>query len=224
MDLIEAIIKRKSIRDYKRDSIPQEVLKEILEVASRAPSAVNAQPWEFAVLTGTVLEKVKQVNIKMLKSGAPHTPDFYLPDVPRETVYQRRAVELAKQLFKLMDISREDREKRRQWMERGYRFFDAPAAILVMTDRLLTEALPFLDIGAVMQTICLVALDYGLGTCIEDQGIQFPDEVRKIANIPESKLIMIAMAIGYPNWGFPANKIESSRESIKNMTIWCGFE
>ena len=75
-----------------------------------------------------------------------------------------------------------------------------------------------------MQTICLVALTHGLGTCIEDQGILFSDVVRKYTDIPESKRMMIAIAIGYPNWDFSANRLESTRESVKNITTWYGFE
>jgi nitroreductase len=74
-----------------------------------------------------------------------------------------------------------------------------------------------------MQTICLAALTHGLGTCIEDQGILFSDVVRKHTGIPESKRIMIAIAIGYPNGDFPANRLESTRESIENNTTWYGF-
>ena len=70
-----------------------------------------------------------------------------------------------------------------------------------------------LDIGAVMQTICLAALHYGLGTCIEDQGVMYPAVLRKFAGIPESRRIIISIAVGYPDWDFPANKVESARES-----------
>jgi len=128
------------------------------------------------------------------------------------------------QLFKLMNIAREDKEKRVEWLERGFRFFDAPAAIIIMIDRVLKEMQPYLDIGSVMQTICLAAMNYNLGTCIEDQAIQYPDEVRRILGIPESKLMVISVAIGYPNRDFPANKVQSKREPIENITGWYGFD
>ncbi|MBW1898960.1 MAG: nitroreductase family protein, partial [Deltaproteobacteria bacterium] len=132
--------------------------------------------------------------------------------------------ELAKKLFKLMDIRREDKEKRTEWLERGFRFFDAPAAIILMTDRSLTENGPLLDVGAVMQNICLAALHFGLGTCIEDQGVLYPEVVREMAGIPESKRIVISIAIGYPDPDFPANKIITDRESADSLTTWVGFE
>lgn len=224
MDVIEAVKKRKSIRGYKPDPVPKEVLEQILELASNAPSAMNTQPWEFIVLTGDVLENVRQSNVALLNSGAPINPEHVVASWPRESIYRQRQVNLAKQLFQLMDIPREDREKRAKWLERGFRYFDAPAAIILSTDRCLSESGPLLDIGALIQTICLTALHFGLGTCIEDQGTMYPAVLRKYAHIPESKRIIVAIAIGYPDWDFPANKVESEREPIKNITTWLGFD
>ena len=224
MDVIQAVKKRKSIRGYKPDPVPKQVLEQILELASHAPSAMNTQPWEFTVLTSEVLENVRRSNIDLLNSGVPPTPEHVVTSWPKESVYRQRQVDLAKQLFQLMDIPREDKEKRAKWLERGFRYFDAPAAIIISTDRCLSESGPLLDIGAVIQTICLAALHFGLGTCIEDQGTMYPEVLRKYAHIPESKRIIAAIAVGYPDWDFPANKVESEREPIKNLTTWLGFD
>ncbi len=224
MDIFEAINLRKSIRNFKPDPVSKEMITEILEAATRAPSAMNTQPWEFIVLTGNVLEDVRRVNVEMLNAGESPRPEHSIVGWPSDSVYRQRQVGLAKQLFQLMDIKREDKDKRAQWMERGFRYFDAPAAIILLTDRSLSEAGPLLDMGAVMQNICLAALSHGLGTCIEDQGVMYPDVLRKFVSIPESKKITIAIAIGYPNSDFPANKVETTREPVKNITTWCGFE
>ena len=224
MHVIEAVERRKSIRGYKPDPVPKQVLQHILELASHAPSAMNTQPWEFAVLTGEVLESARQSNIDLLRSGVPPNPEHVVTSWPKESIYRQRQVNLAKQLFQLMDISREDTDKRAKWLERGFRYFDAPVAIIISTDHCLSESGPLLDIGAVIQTICLVALDFGLATCIEDQGVAYPEVLRKYAQLAESKRIIAAVAIGYPDWDFPANKVESERESIENFTTWLGFD
>jgi len=224
MEIVEAIRARKSIRAFKPDPIKKEMVKEILEIATRAPSGTNTQPWEFFVLTGEVLEKVKEANVEHLKSGTPPNPEISFAISNPDTVYQKRRVELTKQLFQLMDIAREDKEKRTAWLERGFRYFDAPVAIIISVDRLLSEEGPLIDIGSVMQTICLTALNYGLGTCIEYQGVMYPEALRQYAGIPESKRILAAIALGFPDWDFPANKLESTRELVDNITTWCGFE
>jgi len=216
MEIVEALRTRKSIRCFKPDPIPQKVLKEILEAAMQAPSTMNTQPWEFVVLSGEVLEKVRKSNIENLSSGV--EPNWVM-GWPPDSVYRRRQVDVAKQLFTLMDIPREDKAMRKKWRERGFRYFDASTVIIILVDRALTEKGPLLDIGAVMQSICLAALHYGLGTCIEDQGTAYPDILRKFSGIPESKRIIIAVA----DWEFPANRIESPRESVDSITTWCGF-
>jgi nitroreductase len=224
MDLIETVQKRKSIRGYKPDPVSKEVLQEILELASRAPSAMNTQPWEFTVLAGEVLENVRRNNVALLNSGTPPNPEHVVVNWPKESIYRQRQVDLAKQLFQLMDIPREDKEKRAKWLERGFRYFDAPAVVIISADRCLSESGPLLDIGAVIQTICLTAAHLGLGTCIEDQGVAYPEVLRKYAHIPESKRIIAAIAIGYPDWDFPANKVETAREPTTNVTTWLGFD
>jgi nitroreductase len=224
MDLIEAIRKRKSIRKFKPDPVPRAVLREILGIASRAPSAMNTQPWEFIVIAGEVLERVRRANLEKLHAGQALQPEHLVIGWPQDSVYRRRQVELGMALFRLMDIPRNDPVKRMQWLERGFRYFDAPAAIILAADRMLGTGEPLLDLGAVMQTLCLAALDYGLGTCIEDQGVMYPDVIREQTGIPAQKRLIIAIAIGYPEEDFPANRIESLREPVDDITTWYGFD
>ena len=223
MDITEAIRSRKSIRGFRPDPVSREVLEKILETACRAPSTMNTQPWEFLVIAGDVLREIAHRNAKMLKGGVMIHPEHVITGWPEKSVYRDRQVEVAKRIFHRMGIPRQDKAKRAAWMERGFRFFDAPAAIILLTDTALTDAGPLMDIGAVMQTICLVALDYGLGTCIEDQGVMYPENIRSVIKVPDTKRIIISIAIGYPDWDFPANLLESPREDSKSLTTWCGF-
>jgi len=220
MDIIEAIRSRKSIRGYKPDPVPREILKAILDIAIRTPSTLNTQPWEITVVSGEALDNIRWGNIEVLNSGA--TPVSETTFIPFEGKYRRRQVELAIQIFDLMEITREDSGKRAEWTQLGYRFFDAPAAFILSLDRSLDEStLNLLDIGAMTQTICLAALNYGLGTCINDQSIMFPEVVRRFTEIPRCKRLVICIAIGYPDWDFPANKLESQREPVDNIVTWC---
>ncbi len=224
MDIIEAINARKSIRDFKDTPVSQAVIREILEIAGRAPSAMNSQPWEFTVVANDKLTAIKQAVVEKLKAGETPNSEHSVVGWPKNSVYRSRQIELAKSLFQLMNIERGDTDKRAQWLERGFRFFDAPAAIIICVDRILAEGSPIFDIGAVTQTICLAALHYGLGTCIEDQGVMYPDVIRKVCPISTNKQIVIAIAIGHPNWDFPANRIETAREPVDSVTTWCGFD
>ena len=221
MDVIEAIQSRKSIRGFKPDPVPRKVLKEIIEVACRAPSSLNAQPWECTVVAGEVIAKIKQASMEHFASGVAPCPDIAWHE--RLTgKYRERQVALGIQLFQLMDIAREDSEKKIEWTKRGFRFFDAPAAIILSIDESMRDVAQF-DIGTITQTIALAALHYELGTCIQGQGLMYPDVIRKFTGIPESKRLSINLAIGYPDWDFPANRVQSEREPIEITTTWCGI-
>lgn len=224
MNIIEAIETRKSIRDFKPDEVPREIIRKILETASRAPSAMNSQPWEFTVVAGTTLDKVKEGFLKKVRAGEKARPEWTFAGWPRESVYRTRQVELAKGLFKLMGIEREDTAKRMEWVERGYGFFNAPVAVIICVDRMLEEGTPIFDIGLVTQTFCLAAMHYGLGTCIAEQGISYPEVLREHCNIPDTKQIVISIALGYSNMDFPANLLDVQRDSIDSKTTWCGFK
>jgi len=222
MDIVEAVKARKSIRGFKPDPVPKETLKEILEIATRSPSANNTQPWEFTVVAGDVLKNIGQENIAKLTSGAmPNNTD--LASEAYQGVYKQRQVNLAVQIFNIMGIAREDKAKRMEWMSKGFGFFGAPAAVIITADNSLDTASSTFDIGAFTQTFCLVALKYGLGTCIERQGVMFSDVVRKHTGIPDTKRILISIAIGYPDENFPANNLKSERDAVDNLTTWHGF-
>jgi nitroreductase len=223
VELLEAVQKRKSIRDFKSAPVSRELLEKVLEMAVRAPSGVNRQPWEFMILSGEVLAKVKEKNLEMFQAGHKGHQGAG-PPVAGASVYRKRQVDLAIQLFQLMEIEREDREGKIRWMERGFYYFNAPAVILLLTDRSFLLERVLLDIGAVMQTICLTALEFDLGTCIEGQGVTYPEVLREYGGVSPDKQIVMAIAIGYPNWSFPANAIETPRESIDKITSWRGFE
>ena len=222
MEIHEALRTRKSIRGYKPDRVPQEIIRRVLEIATRAPSSMNTQPWQITVIAGRVLEEVRRENIKALNVGI--MSDQEIIRTTFGGIYRKRQVDLAVQLFQLMGIGREDKEKRTEWMMRGFRYFDAPAAIILSLDKSMNSTLSLCDIGILCQSICLAALEFGLGTCIEDQGILFPDNLRKLAGIPESSRPIMCISIGYPDWEFPANKLVTPREALDNSTKWHGFE
>jgi nitroreductase len=220
MELMEAVRERRSIRAFLPKPVPKDVIRQILETACRAPSAMNSQPWEFIVVTGQKLEALRAELVEKLRSGAAMNPEHLVVGWPRESVYAERQIALAKRLFRAMDIPREDKVKRAGWLERGFRFFDAPVAIVIATDKILKESAPLLDIGAVMENICLAALSFGLGTCIEDQGILYPEVFRKHTGVPDGKRLVISIALGHPDMDFPANHVRSERVPAENLTTW----
>lgn len=223
MELTDAIKSRKSIRGFISDPVSRETIQKILDVAVHSPSAMNTQPWEFYVVAGETLKTIGKENIEQLNSGIPPATEVRFNE-KNQGVFKKRQVDLAIQLFQLMDISKEDQVKRLEWMQRGFRYFDAPAAIFLTYDTVMDPpALAHFDLGLVAHAICLAALEEGLGTCIHGQGIMYPQVVRNHVDIPETQRIFNCISIGYPDWDFPANTIESTREPAENITRWFGL-
>jgi len=223
MEIIEAIKKRKSIRGFKPDPVPKEVLYSILETSLRAPSANNTQPWEFVVLAGRSLDAVREANLEQFARGAPFNPGIPIPRDKWPHPYRRRQLELGIELFRLMGITRDDTEGKIRWAEAGLSFFGAPAAILICVDESDKDIVYLFDCGTVAQTIALVALDHGLGTCIQRHVTNYPDAVRAATGLADTKRIVIGIAVGYPDPDSPVFRLESKREPIDQVTTWVGF-
>jgi nitroreductase len=181
---------------------------------------MNSQPWEFMVVSGPTLDGIKRDNTARFRAGEAPDPELDPGVWPRESRYRRNQVALAKQLFEARGIAYEDKEARTSWSERGFCFFDAPAAIFLCADTSLSECGPLADIGAAMQTICLASLAFGLGTCIATQGVSYPRVIRDHTGLPQNKRLLLSVAVGYPDWDFPANRVVSERQDLEEITTW----
>jgi len=224
MDILEAVKARKSIRGFKPDPVPKETLQQILESAVRAPSANNTQPWEFVVLTGKVLDDLRGANLEAFSNRTPANPGIPIPPERWGEPYGGRQVALGIALFRLLRIGEDDREGKVAWTEKGLRFFDAPAVIFLCVDKSDQDIVYLFDCGAVAQTIALVALRFGLGTCLQRHVTYYPEAIRKVTGLPASKRILVGIAIGYPDTDCPTYKFQSEREPVDNITTWLGFD
>jgi nitroreductase len=229
MEIVEAIQQRKSIRAYRPDPVPKEILKEILELALRAPSWGNTQPWEFAIVTGKKLEEIRQAFVEKAAKAEEDNPDIPRPrEFPQ--LYDTRYRALGRKVLELKGINREDKEKRKQWILQGLRLFEAPCVIYIYIDRsfyLQGDGLniwPVFDCGLVAENIMLLATKYGLGTVAQIQAVVYPDVLRKVLGIPDSKLVVLGITVGYPDWEDPVNQLRSEREPLDNVSTWYGFD
>jgi nitroreductase len=218
MDLLEGIQSRKSIRGFRPDPVSTDVLVELLKTATRAPSSVNSQPWEFVIIRGRTLDQLRRECVKQYRLGNKPNPDLALAETGLQGVYKDRQVYLAKQIFSIIGITKDDNKGLQEYWETMYSFYGAPAVIVITMDRTLTSGWPLIDIGLVTQTIALAALSYGLGTCIMRAIVDYADSVRKIAGIPANKNMILGIAIGYPDWNHPLNRLKTVREVIHNIT------
>ena len=220
MEIREAIMTRKSIRGFKDTPVSKETIADILNTASRSVSALNSQPWRCIVLAGDIKDKIGEANVQAFLSGAEED----VKDPVMQGEGRKRMIGVAKQLFAAMDIQREDKEKRLWWSQRGFRFFDAPAVVLICIDKEFDSEFHRLDIGAFMQNFTLAAMDYGLGTCVELQAVTYLGGVREYLDVDPDAEFVVGIALGYPDDDFPANHVVSERADMAGLTEWYGFE
>ena len=220
MDVTEAIKDRMTTRGFKTDPIPQYLLKQIVEQAQRAPSWANTQPWQFAIVTGKPLEEIRKGYIE--RDAAERTPDIARPyEFPEPYISRIRGLDETDR------TKAYDEDTRRKW---NYLNYDAPVVIYVLIDRSFfyqskgINAWSLYDCASAVQNIMLLATNYGLSTVAQASAVVFPDIIRKAVPIPDSKLIALAIAIGYADWDNPINQSRSLRVPLDEITTWYGFD
>ena len=224
MEFDEVIKGRRSIRGYLDKPVPKALIREILEIAMRAPTSLNTQPWHFYVVTGEVLDRIREGNVERNLAGVPDSREFRMGP-GYEGVHRERQIEIAKQLFAVMGIERHDKEARMDWVLRGFRQFDAPVSIVITYDKSIqgSDIAPF-DCGGVVNCLVNTAWNRGLGCVINSQGIMQSPVVREHAKIPDDQVIQTCVAMGWPDDSFPANAVVSKRKSVDEAATFVGFD
>jgi nitroreductase len=221
MDVENAIRQRKSIRAFKAGPVPKEKLRNILEQAVRAPSWANTQPWEFMVVTGEQLRKIQRAYLERGEQ-APQSEIARPYEFPEPYLSRREGL-----TPQGTTLTAEYMEYRRV---QNFQNYGAPVVIYLLVDRSMfhqskgINVWSLYDCGSVAQNIMLLATSYGLGTIAQAQSVIYPDIIRKVVDIPASKLIAVGIAIGYPDWENPVNQRSTERESLDSITRWYGFE
>ena len=224
MQFNQLIKARKSVRGYQNKPVPREVIEAIIEVAKWAPSSMNTQPWHVHVVTGEPLERIRKGNTDNMVAGIPPKRDFPMKE-SYEGVHRKRQIDVAVQLFEAMGIERDDKNRRTDWVMRGFRQFDAPVSLVLTYDKYLEPAaISQFDLGAFSHAIVLAAWEQGLGCVINGQGIMQSSVVREHAGIPDDQNIMICIALGYPDESFVANSVKSVRADNATFVRYVGFD
>jgi nitroreductase len=220
----EVVQGRRSIRGFRPDPVPKALIREVIELAMRAPSSLNTQPWNFYVVTGEPLDRIRQGNTERNLAGVPESREFRGHGA-YQGAHRERQKEIAAQLFEAMGIDWGDKERRRDWVLRGFRQFDAPVSIVVTYDRSIHggDIAPF-DCGAVTNALVNAAWSRGLGCVVNSQGIMQSPVVRERAGIPDDQVIMICVAMGFPDERFPANAVVSRRKPVDEAVVFVGFD
>jgi len=223
MNVDDAIRTRRSIRAFKPDPVPRDVLNDLLEVARQAPSGTNIQPWHIHVVMGDgrnkLVDAVLQHRDKYREQGAPDSFSEFPRAAKRKEPYTTRMRTLGKAMYGLLGIPKGDQDANwRQWA-RNYEFFDAPVGLLFTIDKDL-EYSSWVDMGIMLQTIMLAARARGLDTCAQGAWNNFWTITKDILDIPDTEYVVCGMSLGYADDTEPVNTLVAEREPVSGFVTF----
>ena len=216
MDVKTALSKRKSTRAFLNKEVSIETINKIIEQSKTAPSGVNTQPWEVAVLTGESKDKLCNKFEMAFRSGEKGSMDYKYYPVEWKDEYKARRKECGLLLYSTLDIKREDKEKQINQWALNYQAFNAPVILLFFIDKTMEKG-SFMDYGMFLQSIMLSAVEYGLATCPQAALGEYPDIVRQELPEYKDKLVLCGLALGYEDKNHIVNSYRTTRESLNKF-------
>ena len=212
-DLEKAITDRRSIRLFLRDRpVPKELVTESLELAIRAPSNSNIQPWHVVFASGPARDRLAEALLEQADIEAPNVPK--LPDS-----FAHLRSELGALVYGTMGIARHDAEARRLAVLRNWEFFRAPLAGIVCMHRDL-DHVDAIGVGMFLQTFLLALTARGLGSCVQVSVAGYPDVLREHLGIGEEMRILCGVSIGYPDPEFACNRLDVPRNPLEHNFVF----
>lgn len=215
MDLLKIIDERKSIRAFKADPVPEDLVRQILAAAAQAPSAINLQPWEFLVVAG---EERSRLSRRLLKAYREKNISCSPGNVkPLASTFTSRGVQSFEGMRPYLDEM--GSEFNRFINEGSCNFYGAPVAIILCLDNAFSKA-RYVDVGIALGYLVLAAHNFGLHTCPIGLITAYEEDVKDALDIPENKDVVISAALGYPDWDSPINRFRSSKEPPQTFVRW----
>lgn len=213
----EAIRTRRAIRAFLPTPVEDEMIARILEIAARAPSGTNLQPWRVAVLRGAPLAALTTELHALSLAGDRGTEEYaYYPRKWREPYLSRRR-KVGWDLYGALGIGKTDTEKMRVQHARNFLFFDAPVGLIFTMDRDLERG-SWLDYGMFLQNIMIAARSFGLDTCPQAAFMIYGSVIAQRLAIPDSEVVLCGMALGHADPAAPENTFKTEREPLEGFT------
>jgi nitroreductase len=221
-----AITSRMSARAFTQQAVPRELLEQILEVSSRAPSGTNTQPWKVYVLQGasrdSLVEKACAAHDAIranpaLAADYQESYDYYPEKWVSPFIDRRR--ENGWSLYGLLDIDKGDKDKMHAQHQRNFKFFDAPVGLMFTINRVMGRG-SLVDAGMLLQNIMVSARGHGLHTCPQAAWNGFANIIMPHIGAAEDELLVCGMALGYADTTDKVNTFHTPRMPVSEFTTW----
>jgi nitroreductase len=214
-----AITTRRSIRAFLPQTVAREDLEQILEVAARAPSGTNTQPWKVYVLTGETRQRLSQQILAAHfdpEVARQHKEEYaYYPTTWVSPFIDRRR-KVGWDLYALLGLTREDKAGMAAQHGRNYDFFDAPVGLIFTIERVMEKG-SWLDYGMFLQNIMVAARGRGLDTCPQAAFTQYHKIIAEVLQLPPGETVVCGMALGFADHGKIENSLVTEREALSGF-------
>jgi len=226
MSVDDAINSRMSIRAFTRQPVARELIAELLQLASRAPSGTNTQPWKAYVLQGTsrdgLVGKVCAAHEALRANpalAAEYREEYdYYPEQWVSPYIDRRR-ENGWGLYGLLGIGKGDKDRMHAQHQRNFRFFDAPVGLMFTLDRVMGRG-SLLDYGMFLQNLMLAARARGLHTCPQAAWNGFAKIILPHIGAGTDEMLVCGMALGYADPADIVNTFHTPRVPVSDFTHW----
>lgn len=216
MNVQDAVMGRRTVRGFLPQPVPQETIREVLDIARHAPSNSNTQPWHISVVSGSARDQLVAAVFEAAKSGTSPNPAWPPGGVGLKGTYKDRQYDCAYRYYDTMGIAREDKAARAKLVQKNWQFFGAPhAAFISMPDYM--HRAHALDLGIFLQTIMLLLTERGIGCIAQGALAAFPDLVREVVNVPEGNAILCGLSFGYVDERALINTVKMPREPLETV-------
>lgn len=221
MDVDEAITSRRSVRAFLPDPVPRQTIEHILEVAARAPSGTNMQPWWVQVVGGEVKDAITADTMKLFDAGeGDNVYKYYPAKFPEPYLSRRRKV--GWDMYATIGIERGENDKMHHQHGLNYRFFEAPVGLFFFIDKVM-EIGSWLDYGMFLQNVMTAARGQGLHTCPQAAWPRYHQAVRKHLEISDDMVLVAGMSLGYEDTSAPINRLRTEREPLEGFATFNGI-
>jgi nitroreductase len=222
MHVRDAVASRYSCRAFLPTPVPEQTVRDILELAARAPSGGNVQPWRVHALAGETLSELKaQVRRpELLPYGEGAEYDIYPPAMKEP--YSARRAQVGAALYTSIGVTRADRAGRYRQYARNFEFHDAPVGLFFCIDRTLGPP-QWSDLGGYIQTVMLLARERGLHTCAQEAWTHWHKTLRVFLSLAADEMVFCGMALGHADETAPINSWRSPRAPLDEFATFSGF-
>lgn len=211
-----AIISRRSIRAFLPRMVARVDIERILEVAARAPSGTNTQPWKVYVLTAGIKDRLSSEIAQAftdVNATQEHVEEYSY--YPRQWIspYIERRRKVGWDLYALLGLTRDNKAGMQEQHGRNYAFFDAPVGLMFTIDRIMEQG-SWLDYGMFLQNIMIAARGRGLDTCPQAAFTQYHKIISNVLELPGNEMVVCGMSLGYADLSKIENTLQTERDPI----------